>query len=70
MAKRHQCTWNNHLFGIANAYGDPWTYRVFGTEDDARAYLAMERHSMALPKHRVVPISVTVRVIKGKPHDR
>lgn len=62
-----QTTWNNKLWGIINAQGKPWTAETFCREKDAQAYLNKEREVFHdLPRHRVVPVSVTVRVIKPK----
>lgn len=60
-----QTTWNRNLFGIVNAHGDPWTYRVWGAAAAAQAHLdACKGARPELDKHRVVPISITVRVPK------
>lgn len=55
------------MFGILNAQGTPWTPCVFGTEKEAQAYLDEVRRGWPvkeggnpLPRHRVVPVSVTV----------
>jgi hypothetical protein len=55
------------MFGILNAQGTPWTPRVFDTEREAKAYLdecrrgwPVKNEGDPLPRHRVVPVSVTV----------
>ena len=52
-------TWN--AFGIANAYGEPWTPRTFDTEKHADEHMKGSSHTTK--RHRVVPVRVTVRII-------
>jgi len=64
LTKIRQRTWNNTMFGIANAQGDPWSPRVFVSREAAQAFLDAEnREPLDLSKHSVVPVSVTVRCI-------
>lgn len=64
MKKRKQTTWGP-MFGIVNALGVPWTPIAFWSADEGRDYLkkrAIAMPSLSLGRHRVVPVSVTVRV--------
>lgn len=67
MTKVPQSTWSHKMFGILNAEGKPWTPQVFESLVEAETYLLQQRHKRPewnLSKHRVAPISVTVRAIK------
>ena len=70
MTKVPQTTWNRDMWGIANAQGKPWTSTVFHTKTAAEEYLARENgHPLDLSRHSVVPISVTIRVIRATRSD-
>lgn len=49
-------------FGIQNHLGGIWTPENFDTEKEAQLYLDRERlvYSGGLPKHKVVPVRVTI----------
>lgn len=69
MTKVAQTTWNRDVWGIASPSGNPWTDQVFCSEDDANGYLkkcGRANKTWDLTRHMVVPVSVTVRVIKPK----
>ena len=62
--KRIQNTWPNGMFGILNHLGGVWTPRTFNSADEAQRFLERQKTlnpSWRLDKHRVVPVSVTVR---------
>lgn len=64
-----QCTWNRNVFGIINAEGDPWTPSTFDNIGAAENYLAGQQRqnpTWKLGRHKVVPVSVTVRIIAPK----
>lgn len=66
-----QYTWNQDVFGIINHMGEPWTHKTFGTRVAATAYLDAQQAinpTWKLSKHRVVPVSVTVRAITTPNH--
>lgn len=69
MTQVPQTTWNRQQWSIINAQGKPWTPLVWGTEDAAKSYLEGYRGynpTMNLKKHRVVPVSITIRAIGRK----
>lgn len=69
MTKVPQTTWNRNLFGIVNQHGDPWTMDVFGSEGAAIAHLkdqGLANPTWKLGRHKIVPVSVTVRAIAAK----
>lgn len=69
MPKVSQTTWNRQQWSIINAQGKPWTVNVWGTEEAAQIYLEGYRGynpGMNLKKHKVVPVSITVRHIGKK----
>jgi hypothetical protein len=51
-------------YGILNHLGGVWTLETFNTEEAAAAYIAKQskHYEGGLPKHKVVPVSVTVTV--------
>lgn len=60
------CTWPHGRYGILNHLGSPWTPATFDTEQQAKNYLAREQErnpTWKLGKHKVVPVSVTVRAL-------
>ena len=66
--KRPQTTWGP-MFGILNAQGKPWTPRAFWSKHEALKYLAERQRrnpTWRLGRHRVAPVSVTVRARKQK----
>jgi hypothetical protein len=55
------------VWGIINAQGDPWTSDIFHSEKQAQMVLnEKHKHPLDLSKHRVVHVSVTIRVIKPR----
>lgn len=64
MTAKPQTTWRP-MFGIVNAQGKPWTARAWFNAAEARDYLklaAKEMPELKLRRHRVVPVSLTIRV--------
>ena len=53
-------TWD--AYGIANHYGEPWTPRTFDTREAAQDHL--DKSPFKTPRHKVVPVRVTVRIEK------
>lgn len=52
-------------FGIQNHFGSVWSPETFGTAEAAQKYLDKQRPGFGgLPKHRVVPVRVTVSIIR------
>ena len=68
MGTTAQTTWNNGVFTIVNPHGYPWTYRVFDSRAAAQKYLdeARDKRGEATIAHKIMPASVTVRVIRSK----
>lgn len=67
--KLRQTTWNRGVFGIANHMGDPWTSHTWTDRQSAESYLKDQERlypAWKLARHRVVPVSVTVRIIATK----
>lgn len=66
LSKPYRATWR---FGILNHLGDVWTPETFSTENEAAKYLAGYQAAnkfMSLGRHRVVPVRVTVSLLRSK----
>lgn len=65
MAKKmpKRTTMTRDTYGIANEQGEPWTAQTWDKPGEAELYISAwsQMNKIPLPKHRVVPVRVTVR---------
>jgi hypothetical protein len=64
--KSQQTTWRGP-WGIVNHLGAPWSTHTFWDAKGGETYLAKQAKEfpmLKLGRHRVVPVSVTVRTVK------